>query len=214
MGRSLSLNPVKQKLVSPAIPFIVVPQFKNRQVRTVANRAAVSASSGSLIGPSGAVSKLPIGDQHPDAHYIIAYINQMAIQFGQQPVVRESAVSIIGKQADNDVDAHIRRLVSFVRDNVRYVADPIDGEYIISPVEMIRRIKASGYVQGDCDDHVLLLNSLANSVGIPTRAVGVKLRARDRFDHVISSVNIRGKWIDIDPCVKSNRQPLYLEKLI
>jgi transglutaminase-like putative cysteine protease len=53
----------------------------------------------------------------------------------------------------------------FVRGAIRYVPDPRGIDYVAPPLETM---EIGG---GDCDDHAVLVSSLCESVGIPTRIV-------------------------------------------
>jgi hypothetical protein len=85
-------------------------------------------------------------------------------------------------------------LSDFVRTNIRYVNDPVDVETIQSP-EVTVKIGS-----GDCDDHVVLLSSLLQSVGIPVRYVVVG-RSRDRFSHIYLEALIASRWISVDTTI-------------
>ena len=115
---------------------------------------------------------------------------------------------------DNDQLGQANRLIDFVRKNLTYVRDPIGAEYIVSPVRLLQNFLATGYMAGDCDDHVLLLNSLLGAAGIPTKAVGVKFGQTDRWNHVVSGIQLKGQLWLVDPCSKRLPQPEYQETLI
>jgi len=163
---------------------------------------------------SGDVIRLPINNWQPDAHQIISYLNSLVFNFAANPALREFTVSFLGQLANNDVSRQISKIVRFVRSKIIYVADPVGSEYIISPLRLISLVQIKGYAHGDCDDHVLLLNSMLSAVGVKTMAVGVKLHRRDVFDHVISGVWFDNHWNYIDPCAKNGQQPEYAEKLV
>lgn len=94
---------------------------------------------------------------------------------------------------------------------MKYVPDPYGFEYVTAPDILLADILQKGVAYGDCDDHVLLLNTLLLSVGFETAFVGVKQES-DMFNHVITGVIYNGNWIYIDPCDKSGRNVTYDEK--
>ncbi len=160
------------------------------------------------------VVRLPLGDRE-DAPQILAYLNAACEQYGRSPWIRELTQSIIPPfTGNNDQAVILGAIAAFVRDRMRYLPDPEGGEYFIDPLALLSQIQERGYAWGDCDDHVMLLNSMARSVGFETRAAGVHLHDPVLWDHVISQVNLFGRWIDIDPCVKTNETPEYREKLV
>lgn len=120
----------------------------------------------------------------------------------------------LGDRYNNDVVGQVNAVLAFVKDRVRYVRDPINHEYIQSPLGMVRDIQKNGYCYGDCEDHVMLFNCMLGSIGIDTKPVGVKLNKSITYNHVISTVLTNRGWIDLDPCAKNTSQPFYDERLV
>ena len=156
---------------------------------------------------------LPIDPSLPDTDSIIRYLNTMGEIYSRSQIVRSAAVKIIEGMGDNNQVGWVNRITDFVKSRLTYVPDPVWTELVISPDVLLTELAEGGSPVGDCDDHVLLLNSLLGSIGIPTMAVGVKLYEA-RFDHVISCVYVEGRWKDIDPCAKDVIQPIYSERLL
>lgn len=142
-------------------------------------------------------------------------MEELSDKIGQTSEFREFTVRhVLGRIRDNDIEEQVRRILAFVKEHVIYVRDPVGREYITSPAVMLDTIRGTGFVHGDCDDHVVLLNALAASIGIPAIPVGVELGNTGYYNHVISSVNVRGNWVDLDPCAKIRPQPVYRRRLI
>lgn len=159
--------------------------------------------------------RLPLADNRADAPQIIAYLKELSIAFGRDPFVREFTVSLFpSTMRDNDLEGMLRIIAAFVRDRMLYVPDPQGTEYVISPVILLQRISANGRAAGDCDDHVLLFNSMMTSVGFPVRVAGVHLNEPVLWDHVISQVWINNQWLDVDLCLKNGQVPDYMERLV
>ncbi len=159
--------------------------------------------------------RFPLADGRADAPQILAFLNAITEQFGRSPWIREFTVSLLPAwTGNNDQSVILGTIIEFVRDRMRYLLDPEGAEYFIDPLALIQRIQAVGHAFGDCDDHVSLLNSMARSMGFEARAVGVHLHDPRLWDHVISQVRIAGRWVDVDPCVKTNETPFYREKLV
>jgi transglutaminase-like putative cysteine protease len=157
----------------------------------------------------------PIADGREDAPQILAYLKDFCTHYGRSPFIREFVRSILpASTRDNDQAVILRTVTSWVRDNIRYLPDPAGAEYFIDPIALITQVQKTGRAFGDCDDHVLLLNSMLNSVGFETRVEGVHLHDPVLWDHVISGVFVGGRWLDVDPCLKTNEMPGYREKLI
>lgn len=207
------LNPVTRLLARPAIRPTPAPA----QNRTAIERSRAVVSRPMFSTQPGTPARmlyLPL-DEGPDAPQILAYLNDLALRYAQEPFVREFTTHrLANKTRNNDIDGQVRQVTSFVRDNLRYVADPLGTEYVISPVILLQEIMRGERPAADCDDHVLLLNSMLGSLGIETRPIGVKLYTDDHYDHVISTVKVARGWIDIDPTVKSGEQPEYSQRLL
>lgn len=107
----------------------------------------------------------------------------------------------------------LRNLTRFVKDRVIYVPDPQGFELVTAPDVMLVQILRNGRTHGDCDDHVLLLNTLLTSIGFATVFIGVKQGGED-FNHVISGVDLNGQYLDIDPCDKTGMNVKYEEKYV
>lgn len=172
-------------------------------------------SPGHLSKAADDTFRLPLGPGE-DAPQILAYLHDLAVQFGQNPYVREFTVNqVLGPAGvdDNDQEAQIMAILTFVRRNVTYARDPLDSEYIVSPINLLEKIEAGQRAYSDCEDHVLLLNSMLGAVGFPTRFVATQINGADWWNHVISSVYVAGDWFDLDPIAKGIAQPDYNVRL-
>ena len=83
-----------------------------------------------------------------------------------------------------------------------------------TPLVLLQTIAEKGHAYGDCDDHVVLLGAMLNSIGIPARAVAVKLGGNEWFDHVVIEYPSNGRTVTMDPCAKFGAAPRYLERLV
>jgi transglutaminase-like putative cysteine protease len=95
-----------------------------------------------------------------------------------------------------------------------YLADPDGGEFIQTPLVLLNTIGQKGFAYGDCDDHVVLLGAMLTSVGIPARAVAVKLHGADHYNHVVVEYPLNGGTVLIDPCAKTVATPHYRDRLV
>jgi transglutaminase-like putative cysteine protease len=140
-------------------------------------------------------------------------MEQVVASYSQEPMMREFTIRLMKGLPNNDIRNQVARTVSFVKDNVTYIRDPNNSEYIVSPVRMLQGYMGYGFMAGDCDDHVVLLNTMLGSMGIPTKCVGVKFGGSPDFNHVISGVFITNSMTLIDPCAKGAAQPSYYDTL-
>ena len=94
--------------------------------------------------------------------------------------------------SQKDKRSEIAALHAFVRDHIRYVADPIGVEFL----QTADKTLAIG--SGDCDDKSTLLGALLESIGYATRfcAIGYK---KGSFSHVYPQVSIGDdKWLTLE----------------
>jgi hypothetical protein len=166
-------------------------------------------------GTNGDILQLPLNDG-PDSPQILAYLRQLTDYFGRVPEVRQQAIAIL--QADsvgnNNLAMQISSLFDFVANHMIYVRDPSGGEFVISPLWVINEWRAGRRVYGDCDDHVLMLNALLQSIGFDTRLNGVKLNETIYYDHVIGQVFVDNTWRDLDPCNKGGAPTTFTDRLV
>ncbi|RJP44497.1 transglutaminase family protein [Candidatus Parcubacteria bacterium] len=116
------------------------------------------------------------------------------IQYGKlQPAIRDLAVSLTKGLSPKDFAGEIEVLHKFVRDRIRYVRDTNGVETLHLP-EIVLEIGS-----GDCDDKVILLASLLESIGHPTRSVAISL-APGQFSHVLLETRPQGftHWIPLE----------------
>lgn len=156
---------------------------------------------------------LPVADGEAGIQQIVGRLAALKNHYGAQPAIRRAAVKIAGGIVNDDDRGNAERLARFVRRALVYVKDPLDAEFIQAPDVLLLEIVAQGRAHGDCDDHVLLYASLAQSLGIPTEIAGVKLPPSPTFNHVIAISDIDGEQVEVDLCAKDGFQPVYPEKL-
>lgn len=122
---------------------------------------------------------------------------------------------IFDDEGNNEIAQQTSDILQFVKDHVRYVRDPIGLEFVQSPLDMVRTIKARGFTYGDCEDHTILLNTLLGAIGIKARPVGVKLGDSKSYNHVVTTaLGKDGIWKTLDACAKNRPQPQYTDRLM
>jgi len=159
------------------------------------------------------VQQFRITDLATDAQQILKMMGLVTQAYIRSPFIREYAVGLLDGLGNNDIPGQANRMISFVKDNVIYVRDPVGSEYLQSPAKMLTDFMENGRMMGDCDDHVMLLNTLLGAVGIPAKAVAVKMKQSPVYNHVISGIEMKGQVYFVDPCVKGVAQPVYRQYL-
>ena len=167
-----------------------------------------------LLAPDGTVHRIPINPKAPDAFTIIASIQFVIDQFGRDPRIRAATLPLISSRINNDIRNNANTVAAFVMRRMVYLADPDGGEFVQTPLVLLNAIGQKGVAYGDCDDHVVLLGAMLVSIGIPARAVAVKLHGSDHFNHVVIEYAYQGQSILIDPCAKNVPTPAYRDRLV
>jgi transglutaminase-like putative cysteine protease len=109
------------------------------------------------------------------------------------PELRQAATSIIFLTPERDELAEVSALFEWVRDTIRYVKDVHDVETLSTPDKTLQ-----GKV-GDCDDQAVLLATLLEAVGYPTRFVIAGYSSPQQVEHVYLQALIGDDWVDLDP---------------
>lgn len=82
-------------------------------------------------------------------------------------------------------------LYEWVKQQIRYVRDPVGLETVQSP-EVTLQLRA-----GDCDDSTTLIAALATAVGLRVRFVTVGPH-QDAMQHVYAQLLVNGAWLNAD----------------
>jgi transglutaminase-like putative cysteine protease len=120
-------------------------------------------------------------------------MRQLVNQYRTDLTIRQTATATIFLTPEKDQLAEACALFELVRDGIRYTRDVHGVETISTPV-----ITLQGRL-GDCDDQVVLLASLLESVGYPTRFVVAGYNYPGELEHVYLQALLDGCWVDMDP---------------
>lgn len=88
----------------------------------------------------------------------------------------------------------VHRLHQFVRDEIRYVRDPVGVELVSTPTRTLETR------QGDCDDKSVLLAALLESIGHPARFKAVALHGGP-LSHVYVETKIGESWVPLETII-------------
>lgn len=115
-------------------------------------------------------------------------------------IVRTKAEELTRDLPARNWFAQIRALHEFVRDQIRYLRDPVSVERVATPQATLE------IGQGDCDDKATLLAALLDSIGHPTRFVAVGFKGQG-FSHVLVETKIsntgndRRDWLPLETII-------------
>lgn len=135
------------------------------------------------------LSEIP--DGNAGIFHTLKVMKKLVNQYKKSIPVRTLAVSLTNGFRQKDWLNEIRALHAFVRDNIRYVRDIRDVETLQTP-DITLKVRA-----GDCDDKSLLLASMLESIGHPTRFVAIGFQPND-LEHVYVETRIGQKWIPLE----------------
>lgn len=124
----------------------------------------LSTSTVRLANPSAKMYHLNKWDNLSDVQKL-EVISEIIKKEGRNPEIASLAVHILKSKniVPRDYRGQAAALLKWVQDNIYYVNEP--GERLQSPLYTLKR----GY--GDCDDEVILLCSLFESIGLPWKLV-------------------------------------------
>lgn len=120
-------------------------------------------------------------------------MRRMARRYKRYVPLRQLALSIIqdvpGKK---NFPAQVQRIQNYVRNNIQYVRDVNGVETVQTPDRTVQN-KA-----GDCDDQSLLVATLLETIGHPTRFVAIKTKPLGPFVHVFTETKIGPRWVAVE----------------
>lgn len=107
--------------------------------------------------------------------------------------MRDRALQLIKRVPPKDSFGEVDAIFRYVRDSIAYVGDVSGVETLHTPNLIVEQAR------GDCDDKVILLCTLLESIGFDTRSVAVGF-ARDAglYSHVLAEVFLAGQWIPLE----------------
>lgn len=106
-------------------------------------------------------------------------------------MVRDQVLALTQGLQQKDWVGEVRALHAFVRDKIRYLADP-SGVELVQTAEATLRNK-----QGDCDDKATLLCAMLESCNHPTRFVAIGFEP-GIYEHVYCETLIGDRWVSCE----------------
>lgn len=120
-------------------------------------------------------------------------MSKLVRHFKKNMEIRSLALSLVAEvPGHKNWTAQIKAIHAFVRDNIQYIRDVRGVETLATPIKTLE------FRQGDCDDQAILLASLLESIGHPTRFVAMKLTTFGPFVHVYTETKIGSKWYPLE----------------
>ncbi len=122
-------------------------------------------------------------------------MRRLVRQYKKSLPIRQLAFAIIDRvrgRGHKNFLAQIRAVHAYVRDNIQFVKDITGVETLATPIKTLEHRK------GDCDDQAVLLASLLESIGHPTRFVAVKTNPLGPYVHVYVETKADSRWIPVE----------------
>ena len=138
---------------------------------------------------SGQVVTIPDGVAGTET--TIATMRQMVNRSKTDPQIRQAATTVAFLQPEKDYRAEAEAVFNEVRDGIRYIRDVHGVETLQEPHITM------GLKLGDCDDQAVLLASMLESIGVPTRFV-VAGYSGPYYEHVYLQAWLGDEWVDMD----------------
>jgi transglutaminase-like putative cysteine protease len=148
-----------------------------------------------MLAPTPVLSGyvVPLANGYSGVQQTLKMMRQLVNQCRTNIEIRQAATNTVFLTPEKDEYSEAEALFNFVRDRIRYVKDVHDVETLSTPMMTL-----AGRL-GDCDDQTVLLASLLESVGYPTRFVIEGYTMPGQFDHVYMQALVFGQWISMDP---------------
>lgn len=138
---------------------------------------------------------LPSGDA--GVSLTVSHLRQYVTQSQTSQLAHAAVQAALESTPEKHPGAEVAALLGWVRNHYRYLQDPVEVELVHDPRYLLRQIESHGYFMGDCDDAAVLLATLLETAGYPTRFL-VQGKTGESFSHVLVEVDLSGTWTPID----------------
>lgn len=135
---------------------------------------------------------IPIPEGSAGNRATLRYMGEFVKQYQKDPLILATAKELTQFLDSHDYAGEAREIFNFVRDQVRYVRDPVRAELVQDPAFTLKNR------YGDCDDKSTLLATMLESIGHPARFIAVGFTRPGEFEHVYVESKIGNRWIPMD----------------
>jgi transglutaminase-like putative cysteine protease len=150
--------------------------------------------SARATNPRVRLMQIPEGDAGTrETLKIMADYARAAVRSPEQ-VIRRKAAQILSGTPPRQYFAEIRALHAFVRDQIRYLKDPVDMELVQTPEATLE------IGQGDCDDKATLLAALLTATGHRSQFVAIGFDSGP-FSHVLVETQVGRGWMPLETII-------------
>jgi len=121
-------------------------------------------------------------------------MSELIKQGKKNSLIRQKALALTQELPQKDTAGEVRALWNFVKNNIRYVRDISNVETVQFPEQTMSQ------ESGDCDDKSVLLASLLESIGHPTRLIAVGFKP-GMLSHVFIDTRWGKGWLPLETTV-------------
>jgi transglutaminase-like putative cysteine protease len=126
----------------------------------------------------------------------LSTMRRIVREYKKNPDIRATAARLVQHVPNKAYAMEAKTIALWVRNHIRYTRDVNEVETVYTP----DRILENRY--GDCDDHALLVATLLESIGHPTRFVAIGLNRAGPFQHVYTETKIGNRWYPLETTEK------------
>lgn len=122
-------------------------------------------------------------------------MRQFVRRYKKSLALRNLALSVVEpvlQGTRKNYAAQVRAIHSFVQNHINYVQDINGVETLATPLRTLEMRK------GDCDDQAVLVATLLEAIGHPTRFVAIKTKPFGPYVHVFTETKIGPKWVAVE----------------
>jgi transglutaminase-like putative cysteine protease len=118
-------------------------------------------------------------------------------EYRRNATIRQLAIEIrqAARVPAKDWLGEVRALHRFVSTYITYVRDVRDAETLTVPTLTLKNRA------GDCDDQAMLLASLLEALGHPTKFVAMGFGEPQQFTHVLTETLVGQRWLPVETTV-------------
>lgn len=117
-------------------------------------------------------------------------MSRIVKRYKKSAPLRELALNIIRDlPGSKNFAGQAERLQNYVRYQIQYVKDITGLETVQTPDRTLKNLA------GDCDDQAVLLATLLETIGHPTRFVAIKTQPLGPYVHVFTETKVKNMWL-------------------
>lgn len=120
-------------------------------------------------------------------------MRQLVRRYKKSLPIRQLAFAIIDRvRGHKNFRAQVQAIHAYVQSNIQFVKDVAGVETLATPIKTLE------FRKGDCDDQAVLLASLLESIGHPTRFVAIKTKPFGPYVHVFTETRLGTVWVPLE----------------